>query len=155
MFTAVTEVDSGIITCMIADCLLTNTPIPTTIDKNCINDYRLKMISSIQTRNIETGLQRPAAQPDLGPRVGHKVTQTVENSVTNVMIKRADQKPDLPLTVNDNTQIMASSGSLSSDDTLSSTNHPANVMQLSNPSTVSINVVAPNRISVLMNKSQI
>ena len=81
MFTAVSVVDSGITTCMIADCLSTNTPIPTTIDKNSINDYRLKMIRSIQTRNIETGLQRPAAQPDLGPRAGHNVTQTVENSV--------------------------------------------------------------------------
>ena len=49
---------------------------------------------------------------------------------------------------------MASLGSLSSDDTVSSTNHPANAMQLSNPSIVSINVVEPNWISVLMNKSQ-
>ena len=49
---------------------------------------------------------------------------------------------------------MASLGSLSSDDTVSSTNHPTNAMQLFNPSTVSTNVVAPDRISVLMNKSQ-
>ena len=54
-------------------------------------------------RNIKTGLQRPAAQPDLGPRVEYKVTQTVENSVPNVMMKHAEQKQDLPLTVNDNT----------------------------------------------------
>ena len=128
MFTAVSEVDSGITTCMIADCLSTNTSIPTRIDKNCINDYCVKMIHSLQTRNIETGLQRPAAQPDLGPRVGHKVTQTVENSVPNVMIKRAEQKLDLPLTVNDNKQKMASSGSLSSDDIVSSTNYPTNAM---------------------------
>ena len=92
MFTAVSVVDSGITTCLIADCPSTNTPIPTTIDKNCIHDYRLKMISSIQKRNIKTGLQQPAVQPDLGPRVGHKVTQMVENSVPNVMIKRAGQK---------------------------------------------------------------
>ena len=49
---------------------------------------------------------------------------------------------------------MASSGSLLSDNTMSSTNHPTNAMQLSNSSTVSTNVVAPDRISVLMNKSQ-
>ena len=102
MFTAVAVVDSGITTCMIADCLSTNTPIPTTIDKNCIHDYRLKMISSIQNINIKTGLQRPIAQPDLGPPVGHKVTHMGENSVPMVMLKRAGPKQDLPLIVNDN-----------------------------------------------------
>ena len=154
MFTAVTEVDSGIITCMMTDCLSINTSIPTITNKNCISDYRVKIIDSLRTRNIEMGLLRPAAQPDLGPRAEHMFAQTVENSVPNVGIQHAEQKPDLPLTVNDNTQILASSESLSSDDTVSSTNYPANAMQLFNPSIVSTNVVASDRISVLMNKSQ-
>ena len=67
MFTTVTEVDSCIITCMMADCLLTNTSIPTRINKNCISDYCVKMIDSLQTRNIKTGLQQPAAESDLDP----------------------------------------------------------------------------------------
>ena len=112
MFIVVSVVDSGIIICMIADCLSTNTPIATTIDKNFIRDYHLKMVSSLLMRNITTGLERPT-QPDVGPPVGHKVTQMGENPVSNVMIKRAGKKQEPPLIVNDNTQLIASSGSLS------------------------------------------
>ena len=43
---------------MIADCLLTNTTIPTTVHKNNINDYCEKMIESIVTQTIAVGLQR-------------------------------------------------------------------------------------------------
>ena len=49
MSTAVTTVDSGISTCMLVDCLSTNTTIPTIIEKKCLTNFREKMIHSLET----------------------------------------------------------------------------------------------------------
>ena len=84
----------------------------------------------------------------------HDDTQTVENSLPNAMIQRAEGKIDLPSTVNDNTQIVNSLELLSSDDKVSSTNHPTKAIQISIPSIVSTPVVTPDDICVLLNKSQ-
>ena len=67
MFTAVTVVDSGISTCLMLDCLSTNIAIPTIINKKCITDFREKMIHSLQTKSIETGLQRLTVEPTRAP----------------------------------------------------------------------------------------
>ena len=68
---------------------------------------------------------------------------TVENSALKVGTQRGEQKPDL-----------TSLESLSSDDTISSTNQQANAMQLSDPSTVFTYVVGGGWISTLMTESQ-
>ena len=73
---------------MITDCLSTNTLLPIIIDKQCLTDYRAKMIQSLQTNIIETGFSRPVEGPTLGPgTVQVIIAQVVENSVSMVVKK--------------------------------------------------------------------
>ena len=73
---------------MIADCLSTNTSLPIIIDKQCLTDYRAKMIKSLRTNIIETGFSRPVEGPTLGQgTVQVIIAPVMENSVSMVVEK--------------------------------------------------------------------
>ena len=73
---------------MIADCLSTNTSLPIIIDKQCLTDYRAKMIKSLRTNIIETGFLRPVEGPTMGPgTVQVIIAEVMENLLTMVVKK--------------------------------------------------------------------
>ena len=94
MFTAVTEVDSCISTCMIVDCLSTNTAIPTIINKKCITNFREKMIHFLGTRSIETGWQRLTVEPTIDLPAERRFAPLLESCALKVGTQRGEQKPD-------------------------------------------------------------
>ena len=83
------------------DCLLTNTPIPTTVDKTVsMNIVKNDTFHSILKHCY--GVAK-AGQLVLDQLAVHNETQTMENSLQNVIIQREEEKADVPLTVNNNT----------------------------------------------------
>ena len=115
MSTAVTTVDSGISTCMLVDCLSTNTTIPTIIDKKCLTDFREKMIHSLETNSIETGLQGLTVEPTCALPAERSLSPSLESNA-----------------IQEGTDVTTLEA-LTSDDTISSTYRQANVMQLAEP----------------------
>ena len=102
----VTQNNSCIITCMITDCLSTNTVLPIIIDKQCLTGYRAKMIKSLQTNIIETGYSRPVEGPTLGPgTVQVIIAEVMENLLSMVVKKIPHQRLLIQCLLITNTQI--------------------------------------------------
>ena len=73
---------------MIADCLSTNTSLPIIIDKQCLTDYRAKMIKSLRTNIIETGFSRPVEGPALGPGTAQVIIAQVVKNLVSMVVKK-------------------------------------------------------------------
>ena len=88
----VTQKQSGISTCMITDCLSTNTVLPIEIDYQCLDDYRAKMIESLQTNTIGTGYSRPVEGPTPDPgTIEVFIKEVMENLLEQVVEKITTQ----------------------------------------------------------------
>ena len=126
----VTQNDSCIITCMITDCLSTNTVLPILIDYQCLAGYRAKMMESLRTNIIETGYSRPVEGPTMGPGTVHVIIAEVMENLLAMVVKK-------------NT-------TLAITDTESSNNQHASKKQLTNPSADSITSVDAQDLCVVM-----